>query len=907
LYTPGGEGSGDGDEQTISFDAVTDKIYGDAPFNVGATASSGLPVIVRVVSGPATVSDDTVTITGTGTVVLRADQYGNIRYRQAPSVTRSFNVSKASQIITFDALPDKTFGDASSTVSATGGASGNPVTFDSQTPAVCSLSDNTVTILAAGTCTVRASQAGNSNYNAADDVDRSFQIAKATATITLQNLNQTYDGTSKAVTATTNPSGLGVVSIGYKRNGAAVTAPTDAGSYDVTASLSNANYTAADATATLIIDRAGQTITFDALSDRTFGDAPFTLNATSSSGLPVGFGIVSGPVSLGGDTLTITGAGTVTLRASQEGDANFGAAPTVTRSFKVAKAKQIITFPAIADMTFGDPDFTLNATADSGLGVSYSAEGACSVSGATVHLNGAGSCIIAASQAGGDNYEAAADARQSFHLAKASTTTLLSSSAPSSPAGQGVTFMAVVASAAGNPSGSVQFKSDGATLGAPVALDAAGAATLTTSALAAGSHVIMAEYGGTTDFDASGGALNGEQLIGSLFEFSGRLYSAAERAGSVSINVRRTGDTSRPASVDYSTDDGDAAAPCSAATGLALGRCDYTLAGGTLRFAVGETEKSFAILLSDDSYNEGTETTQMWLANPSDGAALARQSSAALEIEDDAAESAGNPIDDDRNFVRQHYADFLNRTPDDDGLAFWTNQTTNCGNPSQEVCRIHVSAAFFLSIEFQQTGYLVERFYKTAYGDAAGASTLGGAHQLGVPVVRLSEFLPDTQQIGRGVVVGVGNWQQQLESNKQAFALDFVRRPEFIARYPAVTGATAFVNLLDANAGGVLSPDEKAALVNELSPNPSDAALRASVLRKVAEDADLVRHEYNRAFVLMQYFGYLRRDPDAAPDTNHTGYDFWLRKLEEFGGDFVAAEMAKAFINSDEYRQRFGR
>jgi hypothetical protein len=115
-----------------------------------------------------------------------------------------------------------------------------------------------------------------------------------------------------------------------------------------------------------------------------------------------------------------------------------------------------------------------------------------------------------------------------------------------------------------------------------------------------------------------------------------------------------------------------------------------------------------------------------------------------------------------------------------------------------------------------------------------------------------------------------------------------------------------FVDALNRNAGGVLSGEERAALVAELTADNTTAG-RASVLRKVAEDADLAAAERNRAFVLMQYFGYLRRDPDGLPDTNHGGYKFWLGKLEEFGGNFVGAQMVKAFIDSFEYKERFGR
>src|SRR5205807_1260138 len=95
-------------------------------------------------------------------------------------------------------------------------------------------------------------------------------------------------------------------------------------------------------------------------------------------------------------------------------------------------------------------------------------------------------------------------------------------------------------------------------------------------------------------------------------------------------------------------------------------------------------------------------------------------------------------------------------------------------------------------------------------------------------------------------------------------------------------------------------------LVSALGSTPDDLSKRASVLRQVAENPSLKASESNRAFVLMQFFGYLRRNPDDAPDSDYTGYDFWLSKLEQFGGDFQKAEMVKAFISSAEYRQRFG-
>ena len=264
-----------------------------------------------------------------------------------------------------------------------------------------------------------------------------------------------------------------------------------------------------------------------------------------------------------------------------------------------------------------------------------------------------------------------------------------------------------------------------------------------------------------------------------------------------------------------------------------------------------------------------------------------------------------NPIDDSQFFVRQHYLDFPGREPDPPGLAFWVNNIESCGSDTQcrQVKRINTSAAFFLSIEFHETGYFAYRLYKAAYGDATSPDGKGT-----VPIIRFQEFLPDTHRIGQEVIVNQGEWRTQLENNKRDFALAFVQRADFLARYPALTSAAAFVYSLNANAGDVLNDAERTALIRELSPNQADAARRADVLQKVAENSTLVEQEFNRAFVLMQYFGYLRRNPNDPPEPtlDFQGYNFWLNKLNSSKGDFVSAEMVKAFITSIEYRHRFG-
>jgi photosystem II stability/assembly factor-like uncharacterized protein len=387
-------------------------------------------------------------------------------------------------------------------------------------------------------------------------------------------------------------------------------------------------------------------------------------------------------------------------------------------------------------------------------------------------------------------------------------------------------------------------------------------------------------------------------------QFSAASYNASENVGSMSVTVQRSSNVGT-ATVNYATSDTAVAGNCNVLnSGTANARCDYETTAGTLTFAAGETAKSIFIPLVDDVYAEGSETFTMTLSSPG-GASLGSPSVANVIVGDDDAVTGSNPISNASFFVRMHYIDFFTREPDADGLAFWTDQITSCGADQAciEIRRINVSAAFYLSIEFQGTGYLVERLYKTAYGGGEGSSTLGGAHQLSVPIIRFSEFLPDTQEIGRGVVVGQTGWEQVLENNKQAFVSNFVLRTRFASAYPAGMTPALFVDTVNTNAGNALSGAERNQLVNELT---SGAKTRAQVLRAVAEDSDLVDGETNRAFVLMQYFGYLRRNPDDAPDTNYTGYDFWLGKLNQFNGNFVNAEMAKAFIVSAEYKERFG-
>jgi hypothetical protein len=408
-------------------------------------------------------------------------------------------------------------------------------------------------------------------------------------------------------------------------------------------------------------------------------------------------------------------------------------------------------------------------------------------------------------------------------------------------------------------------------------------------------------------------ALNGAATIDSTsvnavpagIEFNAASYPVGEGDKHVDVTVVRSGDTSAAASVDFSTSDTAGALNCNVMSGVGSSRCDYEIRLTTIRFAAGQTSKTIQVFIIDDKYLEGPESFSVNLSNPL-GGTLGGQANASVAVTDNEIADGINPIDTADFFVGVHYLDFLNREADSSGLAFWINEITMCG--SNQSCidskRANVSAAFYLSVEFQNTGYLVERMYKTAYGDVTGASTLGGSHQITVPVVRLLEFLKDTQQIGEGVVVNQTGWETVLENNKQALTAEFVQSARFITAFPVSMTAAEFVDKMNANAGVPLSAAERNQLVSDVA---TAAKSRTQALRVVAEDSDLKNAEMNRAFVLMQFFGYLRRNPNDAQDMDYSGYEFWLTKLNQFNGDYNNAEMVKAFIASTEYRQRFGR
>ncbi len=236
-----------------------------------------------------------------------------------------------------------------------------------------------------------------------------------------------------------------------------------------------------------------------------------------------------------------------------------------------------------------------------------------------------------------------------------------------------------------------------------------------------------------------------------------------------------------------------------------------------------------------------------------------------------------NPIDDTGFFVRQQYLDFLSREPDPSGFNAWVNVLENCPNqfntdpnsPSAACDRLIVSASFFLSTEFQIRGAVIIRSYLAAYGR--------------LPTFR--EFTRDLSSIG-------GATDEEALANRARYPDDFIQQPEFSAIYDSLSNA-AYVDRLLTNAGVTLTNRDQ--LVADLN---AGTKTRAQAFNEIVDSQQFTRAAFNRAFVLSEYFGYLRRDPDAA------GFQAWLNYLNANPTDFRT--MVNGFVNSIEYRNRFG-
>jgi N-acetylneuraminic acid mutarotase len=369
-------------------------------------------------------------------------------------------------------------------------------------------------------------------------------------------------------------------------------------------------------------------------------------------------------------------------------------------------------------------------------------------------------------------------------------------------------------------------------------------------------------------------SLTVDPVTAAAFNLNSATYTVNEGDGHVTLTVNRTGGGGA-ASVNYTTSDTAALTNCNVFNGNASSRCDYATTIGTLRFAAGEISKTIFIPVVDDAWAEGIEAFSLSLSNPT-GAVLGATTSATITITDnESVTGSANPIAQTAFFVRQQYVDFLGREPDSVGLAGWQGILSNCPSSGKDAngnfCdRIEVSAGFFRSEEFQSRGYFIYKFY----------SALGR-----IPLY--PEFIPDLAKVSGFLSA------QQLEDSKAAFVTEFMARSEFQNKYGAITDPSAYVNALLTTVGLPNHPS-RAGWIAGLN---NGSLTRARVLRELTESSEMQTKYSTESFVIMQYFGYLRRSADAS-------YLAWIDIMNQNPNNYRG--MIDGFINSDEYRKRFG-
>jgi len=428
--------------QAITFGVLNNRTTLQSPFTVSATASSLLTVTFSTTT-PAVctasgVNGTTITLVTQGNCTVEADQAGDATFQPAPPIQRTFFVSLGAQSISFGGLADQTVLQSPVTVSATS-TSGLAVTFSTSTPAVCTsggVNGAQITLVATGTCTVQADQAGNATWAPASPVAQSFTVNKANQTITFGALGDRTVLQTPFGLAATATSGLTVTFSATtpavcSTNGASVSL-VGTGTCTIAADQSgNGVYNAAPTVfQSFTVGKADQSIDFAQPANAALGPA-VTMTATATSGLAVSFSSTTPPVctagGVNGATITLLASGTCTVQADQPGSEVYNAAAPVLRSFGVGRTDQTIAFAAPPGAHATDPPFTLTATASSGLAVEFGSTtpAVCTSGGslgATVTLHAAGTCTITADQAGNAQYNPAPRIQRSFTVAPAAQT-----------------------------------------------------------------------------------------------------------------------------------------------------------------------------------------------------------------------------------------------------------------------------------------------------------------------------------------------------------------------------------------------------------------------------------------------------------------------------------------------------
>ena len=399
--------------QVITFPAIIGTYYATSTVAVNAAASSGLTVtFTSATPTVCTISGTTVSLLQQGTCIIQARQNGNADYTAAPLVQQNIVVHLAPQSITFPAPTAEQFALTELTLTATA-SSGLPVTYSSITPAVCTVSGSTASLLTQGICYLHATQAGSNVYSVAALVGQNFVVHLAPQTITFPAITGTQFVLGSLTLSATATSGLTVSFASATPAVCSVSGSTasllttgDCVIHATQAGNATVYSPAALVSQSVIVHVNPQTITFPAITSTQTAASTLPLTATASSGLTVAFASTTPPVcTVSGTTASLLTSGTCILQATQAGNADYAAAPVVQQNVVVHLASQTITFPAVAAQIVG-ANVTLGATASSGLTVSYTSvtTAVCTVSGSTATMLSAGACVIHATQVGNATY-----------------------------------------------------------------------------------------------------------------------------------------------------------------------------------------------------------------------------------------------------------------------------------------------------------------------------------------------------------------------------------------------------------------------------------------------------------------------------------------------------------------------
>ena len=432
--------------QTITFGSIANRSLGTPPFTLSPTSSSGLSVTLgSLTPSTCTVSGNVVTLVAAGSCTIRASQAGNASYAPAANVDQSFAIIGAllSQTINFPAIASIATGTPPLGLYATA-SSGLAVSFSSLTPAYCTVVSNSVVALAIGTCTIRASQAGNPTYAPAPNVDQSFSIISnlAAQTIAFGALANKTLGTPPFTVSASATSALPVTFTSPTTAACTVAGNTvtlvAAGTCIIRAAQAgNATYAAApNVELSFIVSAQGdQTISFAAPPSQSFGAPPFNVSATASSGLAVSFASLTASVcAINGPTLTTISVGACTIRGSQSGNSAYLPAPSVDRTIAILPGAQSISFRSVVSPALNLPPIELIATASSGLPVRFASTtpATCRLNDQWLSLLAVGTCTVRASQTGNANYAAAPTVEQNISVAAASQSLLFAQPSPQS-------------------------------------------------------------------------------------------------------------------------------------------------------------------------------------------------------------------------------------------------------------------------------------------------------------------------------------------------------------------------------------------------------------------------------------------------------------------------------------------